>query len=408
MQTSLQKGSFYDLLWGGYSWNRRPEALSTVVYGLSGTLGQEVRIQYRRNFQFEASLFATDPIHALFGVLDLAFMVKIVVSLCMFLFTHDAVCGEKEGGTLRLYASFPVARSTIALAKLVGSAVAVLVPFAFAFLLVALVLALSPGLELRGEDWLRMTALVGAFALYLAVFAVFGIWASALTHRRMTAFLGLLGLWAVWLFVIPNLAVDVVQRLAPTRSVYDLDRRSSALREEIRQGREPEEKDYWQRNPVQDWDALPEARRRELLEGQRRISDRWDTQFYARLNHLQTEWRNEMRRQQNWAMVLSALSPLSAVSFASMDLARTGVIQQERVENALSAYLVYMAGFIREKSAQLSHGRVLTDFSLFSYRDDDTLGACLYRNGFHILNLALLAVLGFAGAYVAILRYDVR
>ena len=408
IQTSLKGTSLWDLTWRGYRWNRRPEVLSSVAYGMSGNLGQEVHIQYRRPLQFEASLFATDPIHALFGVLDLAFIVKVVLSLCMLLFTHDTVCGEKEGGTLRLYASFPVARSTIALTKLVGSTVAVLVPFVFAFLLAGLVLALSPGLELRGGDWMRMVALMGAFALYLTVFAGFGIWASALTHRRMTAFLGLLGLWTVWLFVIPNLAVDVVQRLVPNQSVYDLDRRSSALREEIRKGREAEEKDYRQRNPVQDWDALPEARRRELLEGQRRISDRWDTQFYTRLIHFQTEWHNEMRRQQNWTMVLSALSPLSAISFVSMDLARTGIVQQERVENALSAYLVYMAEFIREKQAQPSQGRVLTDFSLFTYQDNDPLGGCLSRNALHILDLTLLAILGFAGAYVAILRYDVR
>ncbi len=408
VQVSLERNRISDLLWTGYRWNRRPEALSAVVYGLSGKLGQEVLIQYRRRFQFEASLFATDPIHALFGVLDLAFIVKIVLSLCMLLFTYDTVCGEKEGGTLRLYASFPVARSTIALAKLVGSTVTVLVPFAFAFLLAALSLALSPGLELRGEDWLRMIALMGAFALYLTVFAGFGIWASALTHRRMTAFLGLLGLWTVWLFVVPNLAVDAARRLSPIRSIYDLDRRSSALREEVRKGREAEEKGYWQRNPVQDWDALPEARRRELLEGQKKVYDRWDTEFYTRLNSLGTEWRNQMRGQQHLAMWLSALSPLSAISFASMDLARTGIVQQERVENALSAYLIYMAGFIREKGAQPPQDRVLTDFSLFSYQDNDTLGECLSRNTFHILNLALLAILGFAGAYVAILRYDVR
>ncbi len=36
------------------------------------------------------------------------------------------------------------------------------------------------------------------------------------------------------------------------------------------------------------------------------------------------------------------------------------------------------------------------------------VGECLSRNAFRILNLIILAVLGFVGAYVAILRYDVR
>ncbi len=48
------------------------------------------------------------------------------------------------------------------------------------------------------------------------------------------------------------------------------------------------------------------------------------------------------------------------------------------------------------------------DFSWFSYEDKDTIGECFSRNMFHILNLVLLSVLGFAGAYAGILRYDVR
>jgi hypothetical protein len=106
--------------------------------------------------------------------------------------------------------------------------------------------------------------------------------------------------------------------------------------------------------------------------------------------------------------MLSAVSPLGAVSFASMDLARTGFVQQEQIENALNAHLIYLGRFIQEKQFFQGENPVLTDFSRFTYQDNETLGECLSRNAFHILNLALLAVLGFAGAYVSILRYDVR
>ena len=78
-----------------------------------------------------------------------------------------------------------------------------------------------------------------------------------------------------------------------------------------------------------------------------------------------------------------------------MDLARTGLTQQEGIEDALHAHLAYFAGFVREKQAQIAPA--LTDFSPFAYQDRETLGECLFRNAFHILNLALLAILGFAG-----------
>ena len=35
-------------------------------------------------------------------MLDLGFIIKIILSLFAILFTYDAVCGEKELGTLKL------------------------------------------------------------------------------------------------------------------------------------------------------------------------------------------------------------------------------------------------------------------------------------------------------------------
>ena len=229
IKRSVETNNYRFLKSHGYTWGRRPEVLNPVVYGLSGNLGQEVHIHHKQLFQFEKSLFSTDPIHPLFGILDFAFIVKVILSLSVLLLTYDAVCGEKEAGTLRLYASFPVRRSSIAMAKLVGSAIAVLVPFAFSFLLASAVMALSPELGLQEEDWGRMAALMIIFVLYLMVFAAFGLWGSALTQRRLTSFLGLLGLWTVWIFIMPNLAMRAAQSLEPVDSIYEQERQTNKV-----------------------------------------------------------------------------------------------------------------------------------------------------------------------------------
>ncbi|OGG55485.1 MAG: hypothetical protein A3F84_18740 [Candidatus Handelsmanbacteria bacterium RIFCSPLOWO2_12_FULL_64_10] len=135
-----------------------------------------------------------------------------------------------------------------------------------------------------------------------------------------------------------------------------------------------------------------------------------ETEYLPRLRGLWMARRNQMRGQQGLAVALSSISPMGAVSFASMDLARTGLVQQEQVEDALDAYYSYLAPFLQVQRTKESNreGLVLTDFSPFAYQETESLWACLSRNVLHILNLALLAVAGFAGAYVAILRYDVR
>ncbi len=434
LQTSLERGRLHDLYKsGGYRWNRRPEVLSPVVYGKSGGLGQEVKIQYRQWFPFEASRFATDPIHALFGVLDVAFVVKIVLSLCMLLFTYDAVCGEKEGGTLKLYASYPLRRSTIALAKIVGSTLAVLTPFLLAFLMMSTVMALTARLGLAGDDWMRVAALFVVFGLYLAAYAGFGIWVSALTHRRITAFLVLLALWMVWVFVLPNVGVGLARRLVPVESVYEIEKELDAIRAEIKSSRRAEMREFRFQPPqqlAQAWQDLmkrgkdvPAADRRAI---EKRMERAWreaynevrskvdkagDEVYFARVRRIQEEWRNHGRQQRQLAKALSALSPMGAVTFASMDLARTGIVQHERIEDALGVHHVYLARFIQEKwpiEGSLTSAGDLTDFVPFQFHDVETVSESLSRNLVHILNLVLFSILGFAGAYVAILRYDVR
>ena len=410
-EVSLNKGRLLDLVWVGYRWNRRPEVLSPVVYGLSGTLGQEVIIKHQQPLEFEASAFETDPIQALFDVLDLAFIVKVVLSLAVLLFTYDAVCGEKEGGTLRLYASFPVPRSRLALAKLAGSTAAVLMPFCIAFLLICLGIALSPAMSLKGEDWGRLAALMGMFALYLTVFAGFGLCVSAMTHRRMTAFLGLLSLWTLWIFVVPNLALDAATRLIPVRSFYDGQKRAVEAGWKTRTGAVEEILSYSRRNPIGQG-GLSETQQKVRQDAFKEIDARWNAEYRSSLGEIQKERRNELHRHQRLAELLSAISPLGAVSYASADLARTGLTQQERVDEALNAYLIHLSQYVQEKSPGFAgftlEGPPLSDFVWFTYQDTDSLSECLSRNVFHILNLTLLAIFGFAGAYVAILRYDVR
>ena len=75
-------------------------------------------------------------------------------------------------------------------------------------------------------------------------------------------------------------------------------------------------------------------------------------------------------------------------------------------------FKVQLSQYVQEKTrkalGRTFEGVDLTDFAWFTYQENDSLGQCLSRNTFHILNLALLAIAGFTGAYVAILRYDVR
>ena len=362
--------------------------------------------------EFEGSSFETDPVHALFGVLDLDFIVKIVLSLCVLLLTYDSICGEKEAGTLRLYASFSVSRSRLAVAKLAGSTLAIVVPLSFAFLLASAVLALSPRVSLQVQDWMRIVALMGVFVLYLMVFIAFGLWISASTHRRLTAFLSLLCLWTIWIFVVPDIAVRIARYLSPVESIYDMEKRIDTIRWEMRARKVEEIGAYQERTRVENLDSITPVQQEEAQRVHRAayksIRRKWNLQFYRSMSYLQAVRHRQMQKQRDLLSVLSSLSPLGAISFTSMDIARTGPIQQARIMGVMGPHLVYLDSFIQENWILPSEIRDLTDFSPFTYRDTDTLGDCMSRNAFHFVNLVLLALVGFSGAYMALMKYDVR
>ena len=164
-----------------YRWTSQPEVLSIIVYGLSGTRGREVLIQPKSVPKLKNSLFANDPLYPFFEILDLAFVVKFVLSICIFLFTHDVICGEKENGTLRIYVSYPISRATLALVKIMSASGAIVVPLGLSFLISYAYLSLTSVVQLHFDDWMRIFLLLILFSIYLIVFATFGVWVSSIT-----------------------------------------------------------------------------------------------------------------------------------------------------------------------------------------------------------------------------------
>ena len=163
---------------------------------------------------------------------------------------------------------------------------------------------------------------------------------------------------------------------------------------------------FVRRHGLEDFSNLSEELYEDWLEFNRRFNTEYEMKFYPHLKSLMQKRQNQTQRQMDMVQVLASVSPLGAVSLVSMDLARTGIFQQERLEKALDLHWLYVGRFIGQKRSE--EDPVVTDFAWFDYQDRETVGECLSRNAFGILNLVILAVLGFVGAYVAILRYDVR
>ena len=87
-----------------------------------------------RSWATSEDKLSKNPLFQVFQSPDFAYVVRIIVSLLALLFVFDAVCGEKERGSLKLLLSNSVPRDTILIGKWIGGYISVAAPFAIAML----------------------------------------------------------------------------------------------------------------------------------------------------------------------------------------------------------------------------------------------------------------------------------
>ncbi|MBN2093029.1 ABC transporter permease subunit, partial [candidate division KSB1 bacterium] len=173
---------------------RKPNPLQIFNAGISNDIGRFSVVRPSESIKVTNSIYADDPIFAIFRYLDLSFIIQIVLSLLVILFTYDAINGERESGTLRLVFSNAVPRFKYILAKFFGSWLGLVIPLLVPFLLGFLLLQIYR-IQFTGEQWIRILIFGGVSLLYFTFFIGFGILVSALTRNSSESFLILLVCW---------------------------------------------------------------------------------------------------------------------------------------------------------------------------------------------------------------------
>jgi len=357
----------------------------------------------------QGSTVSENPTVAMFGALDTAFIVQVVLGLAALLFTFSAVCGEKEMGTLKLQLANPLPKDVLLLGKLLGNLVGMLTPVALAFLLASLLLMNFDGVSLGRDEFLRALLIGLDFVLYLTVLFCLGICVSTLTTRITTAFVLSLVIWVALIAIVPKAAVILADRVAPLESLHafemkkaEVDRRGSLqYQEQVRK--------YAQEHVGQGW---PRSTVDELLRQVREDQNR-------ELRRIDEDYTRRKERQAHVALLLSRLSPAGSAAYAAMSLARTGLERDFRFRAALRDYRSLFTDYYDRKAGEemASIGdhpagsvvvkHVFSDLPPFEFHEEP-LAASLDRA---LPDMGFLLVWGaafFSLAYFRFLRYDVR
>jgi ABC-type transport system involved in multi-copper enzyme maturation permease subunit len=415
---------------------RIPDPMQIFIPGVNNDIGRLSGINGFEDVKLKNSIYADDPIFALFRSIDFCFIVQVVLSLFAILFTYDAINGEREGGTLQLTFSNPVPRPAYILAKLAGSWLGLVVPLLVPLLL-SVLLVLLHRVPLATGDWARFGVFLLVSLLFFTFFIALGVFISTLTQRPATSFLLSLAAWVTLVLIIPRLGVmaagvaDPVPSVAETEAQIDAfskDRWDQQMRmmearwqtrQEEMKGMTKEQREAYQQDRDQQWSNEDEAGRKSVQK---------DIDAYSvRVNE---DLRNRMSGQEHLAFALSRVSPASAYQLASMSLAGTGVSLKTRYEDAMREYRTAFTRYVDRKqketggqggfritvdsqtgfhfSAPRERGTLdVSDLPSFlppRVRFSETAPPALIDAGM----LAVFSLVTFAGAFLAFLRYDVR
>lgn len=355
-----------------------PNPLSIFVRGLDANLGRLHEISIL-GIQVRTSQQSVNRLFALFTVPDMLFIIKTMLALMALLFAFDAICGEKENGTLKLLLASGSQRASLLLGKLLGRFALVYIPSLILFFAAAIIVSLLPDVQVDSYYWQRIAVVIVAAALYALVFSALGVFISSLVHRSATSMILNLGIWVFFVFVIPNMGTTVakaVTGLPPSERVEMQGRLAAvqAIYERIQheKGSNNERETFLG-----------------MMQQLREANSQLFESYRPKLNKLVNVTKNIVR-----------LSPSGALTFLITDAANTGMHEEFRLKDAIALHvnrnLPRMVGLEKGTTENFQYRRAALGEVFLQSIFSDTLILLLFNFGF-----IGLAMMGF-------LRYDPR
>ncbi len=203
-----------------------PELLSIFSKGLSGQVGNKVKIQIGEKPMLAEgkSVTGDNPFLASFFSVDFVQIAAIVFSLLALLFSYDVFTKEKEDGTLRLQMSNSLGRSEFLAGKVLGILATLLPVLVFSFLLSAILILFSKDISFSALEWKRIVLLFVISLLYLTVFIFIGLLISARSKTSVTSLVLCLFVWVFFIFIVPNLSSYIAESFVRVQSRDNLNR----------------------------------------------------------------------------------------------------------------------------------------------------------------------------------------
>lgn len=166
--------------------------------------------------------------------IDWTFIITYLLSFIPFLFTFDAISGEREYGTLRLCLANPISRPALLIGKFLGTLITVLIPFYFAVLLNLALISTDSWTQLDIAAWGRLGFIIFIASSYAGIFIAIGLIVSAVTQDSRLSLMVLMIIWVTLVVFMPfTLGTLATKWMQPVQTVHQFDRSKQALIDQL-------------------------------------------------------------------------------------------------------------------------------------------------------------------------------
>ncbi len=418
--------------------NRKPELLSIFNEGVDKRQGNTVTVAHGYVPAVAEQHGSDNPYLNIFSSIDFTIICQVVMSLLGLLFAYDAISREKEEGTLGLTLSCAVPRPMLLLGKYIAGMVSISLPLLASFVAGLLVIQFSPYVSFSSSDWGRILLIFLVSTLYVSLFFLIGLFLSTRTHRSSITLMFSMCVWVLFVLIVPNLAVLLVEHASPIQSEEPY--KEQAGEQWKKYGAEV--KDYFKKRGVEkpldraslsgsgessgvnDYDSgeTVSASGFRSEEGVSFAQESYGFKENLRAQYADKIWQirkeyldKSPNRQSLLALNISRISPASVYYNAAAILAETDLGSFWQFMEQTRQYRREWLEYLRDEKIFSSRRWFTTQFDepfdlsrIPRFKEqNESIGGSLQRASLDIMILAALNILFFMGAFISFLRYDV-
>lgn len=351
-----------------------PNPLSIFVKGLDEAMTRSFEISVT-GITARGGQKSGNIIFSFFPTPDFLYVMRVVLSLVALLFGFDQVSREKQRGTLKLMLANPLSRAKVLIGKWIGNFLCLSIPFLLVTLLGFVLLNLDPDIHFSSDNLVKLAIILFVSLIYIALFLSLGILISTLTKRAASSIVILLFIWAILVFVIPNLGTLFARQMVDVPSVKAL----SEKRQQI-----------WTR---------------EILLGikERKLESHYET-ISNENDQLEEDYRNKFNRLVSLSKNINRISPVASFVYAVTEISGTGIEEEIHLKRAI---LSYKNSIFSDVASAVLEGKT-NEYPSFNYRYRSLSEIFAQGALFDSAWLIFFNILFFALSYFSFVRYDVR